>query len=266
MDKPTGTLLIMVPCWWGLAAAQSDVFLYLLFALGSFVMRSFGCIVNDWVDCDIDKKVHRTMNRPIANGSVSINLVKVFLATHLTVGFSIWLYLNNFSKIIALVGLLLCLIYPWMKRITNWPQLVLGFAFNIGILVAYSQYRGYLTADIWLLYLSGICWTLSYDTVYAFQDYKDDLLIGIGSTTRIAAYNPKLFISFWMALCLTSFGTWCYFVKQTNPVQIAVFISLCITTAYNIWQWNANNLASCSSFFKKHALYGWMILLIILAK
>lgn len=264
IDKPIGTILIMIPCWWGLAAAQSDIFLYILFGLGAFFMRSFGCIINDWIDCDFDKQVKRTMNRPLASGAVTTNFVRSSAALYLLLGFLIWLYLSNTAKVISIAGLFLCLIYPWMKRITNWPQLMLGLAFNIGILVAYAEVCSTLTWHIVLLYICGICWTLSYDTVYAFQDYEDDILLGIGSTTHIASRNPKVFIGIWMALCLSFFGIWLYFSAPISFWNGILYIILWAEVFHHIWQWNVNKKTSCSTFFKRHAWYGWHILMIIL--
>ncbi len=196
-SKPTGTYLLFIPCLWGIFAASDKVFdFYIigLFFLGSFLMRSAGCIINDIFDRNIDCKVARTKQRPIASGKISLNLAFFYLLIILLCSLFVLLQLNTPSIILGFVSLLPVIFYPLMKRITHYPQAFLGFTFNIGILIGYSAIKGNIEANLLLLYASAILWTVYYDTIYAIQDLEDDLLIGVKSTAIKHKNHLKAFL------------------------------------------------------------------------
>ncbi|HEY2067978.1 MAG TPA: 4-hydroxybenzoate octaprenyltransferase [Rhizomicrobium sp.] len=193
LDRPIGTWLLFWPSVFGLALgarasgfdAARDVWLAVLFAAGSLVMRGAGCTYNDIVDRDIDAGVARTRGRPIPSGAVSVKRAWAFLAAQCLVGLAILLQLNRFSIVLGAASLILVAIYPFMKRVTWWPQAWLGFTFNWGALLGYSAQTGHLALPAYLLYAACFFWTLGYDTIYALQDVEDDALIGVKSTARL---------------------------------------------------------------------------------
>lgn len=189
LDRPIGTWLLLLPCWWSIALAQMplggglpDLWLLLLFAVGATVMRGAGCTYNDIVDRDIDDKVDRTRSRPIPSGQVTIRQALAFLVAQGLVGLLVLLQLNFYSIVLGMASLLVVAAYPFMKRITYWPQFTLGLAFNWGALLGWSAVHGSLAWPAVMLYVGGIAWTLGYDTIYAHQDKDDDALIGVKST------------------------------------------------------------------------------------
>jgi 4-hydroxybenzoate polyprenyltransferase len=190
LKKPIGYMLLFWPCAWGLTLAYdfsnnlNNYFFYLsLFFLGSVLMRSAGCIVNDIVDKDIDKKVQRTKNRPLACNLISIKLALTYTAVLCSLAFLILIQFNTLTIILGFASMLLAFSYPFMKRITYWPQLFLGLTFNWGIVMAWTSLTNNVSVEIITLYASAIFWTLGYDTIYGTQDVADDELIGIKSTS-----------------------------------------------------------------------------------
>jgi len=187
-DRPIGTWLLLLPCWWSIALATPswpDVGLFILFALfagGSLVMRGAGCTINDIVDRDYDARVARTAARPIASGEISVLKAVLFLGLQLLLGLVILLQFNAYAIALGTGSLILVVLYPFMKRFTYWPQLFLGFTFNWGALLGWAAVRGDLGAPAVVLYAAGVFWTLGYDTIYAHQDKEDDSLVGIKST------------------------------------------------------------------------------------
>ncbi len=185
LDRPIGTWLLLIPCWWGLALASPgwpDPGDMALFAIGALVMRGAGCTINDLADRKIDPLVARTATRPIAGGQVSIFMAFVFLGLLLFAGLSVLVQFNAFTIQVGIASLVLVAVYPFMKRITYWPQLFLGLTFNWGALVGWSAVTGSLAPTAGLAYAAGIFWTLGYDTIYAHQDKADDILVGVKST------------------------------------------------------------------------------------
>ena len=193
LDRPIGTWLLLWPCWWSLVFALDRApatgaewlrlaWLYILFGVGAVVMRGAGCTYNDIVDRDFDAKVERTRTRPIPSGQVSVKGAIGFLLLQLLVGLAILLQFNWFAVGVGALSLVLIFTYPLMKRITYWPQFVLGLAFNWGALLGWAAVTGTLGWAPALLYIGGIAWTLGYDTIYAHQDKEDDILIGVKST------------------------------------------------------------------------------------
>ncbi len=208
LNKPIGFMLLFWPCGWGLAYAYSieknlNQFLYflLLFFLGSVLMRSAGCIVNDIIDKNIDKKVQRTKNRPLACNLISIKLALIYNAILCILAFFILIQFNTLTIILGLTSMILAFSYPLLKRITYWPQLFLGLTFNWGIIMAWTAVTNNISLEIIILYISAIFWTLGYDTIYGAQDLVDDEIIGIKSTSIKFKNNIKLFVGF------------CYFVS-----------------------------------------------------
>jgi 4-hydroxybenzoate polyprenyltransferase len=203
LNKPIGIMLLFWPCSWGLAYAYSieknlSQFLYflLLFFLGSVLMRSAGCIVNDIVDKDIDKKVQRTKGRPLACDLISVKLSLVYTALLCSFAFLILIQFNTLTIVLGFASMVLAFSYPFMKRITYWPQLFLGLTFNWGIVMAYAAVNNNISIEILILYGSAIFWTLGYDTIYGTQDIVDDEIIGVKSTSIKFKDSIKLFVGF----------------------------------------------------------------------
>ena len=201
LNKPIGYMLLFWPCAWGLALANSvnknyELFLYYLFLffLGSVLMRSAGCIFNDIIDKDFDKKVKRTKRRPIAAGRISITHSFLYVIILCAIAFLVLVQFNNFTIILGMTSMILAFSYPFMKRITYWPQLFLGITFNWGIIMAWAAINNSISTEIIILYVSAIFWTLGYDTIYGAQDMSDDEIIGLKSTSIKFKKNINLFV------------------------------------------------------------------------
>ena len=230
LNKPIGFMLLFWPCAWGLAFANkikqsSDLFFYylILFFLGSLLMRSAGCIFNDIVDKDFDKKVKRTKNRPIASGKISVSLSFLYVVILCLIAFFILIQFNLLTIILGMSSMVLAFSYPFMKRITYWPQLFLGITFNWGIIMAYTALNNNISSEIIILYMSAIFWTLGYDTIYGSQDMSDDEIIGIKSTSIKFKKNINLFIS---AVYFISTGLLVYLFKGFLGLNIFSFFLL----------------------------------------
>jgi 4-hydroxybenzoate polyprenyltransferase len=207
-DRPIGSWLLLLPCWWSaamasLAAGQRwpDVKLLVLFAIGTVVMRGAGCTWNDILDRDLDGKVERTRSRPIPSGQVSAKQAFAFLVLLSLIGLCVLLQLNYFAIVTGIVSLLVVSIYPLAKRVTNFPQVVLGFAFSWGALMGWAAAFGKLDWPALLLYAGSIFWVIGYDTIYAHQDREDDALLGVGSTAIFFGQNTKLALAVLYAAC-----------------------------------------------------------------
>src|SRR5262245_37465551 len=191
LDRPIGSWLLLLPCWWsaGLAAVGAhqpvDLWHLLLFFIGAFAMRGAGCTWNDIVDRDLDRQVERTRSRPIPSGQVTVTGAAVFLVVQALIGLSVLLQFNRFAVATGIASLAIVAIYPFMKRITYWPQIALGFAFSWGALMGWAAAFGRLDFPAYLLYAGAIAWVIGYDTIYAHQDREDDALIGVKSTARL---------------------------------------------------------------------------------
>lgn len=198
LDRPIGYWLLLLPCWWSsalasLSAHQPPRLLHLiLFFIGAVVMRGSGSTYNDIVDRDLDARVERTRNRPLPAGRVSLGAAKVFLVAQALIGFLVVIQFNLFTILIGIGSLAIVAIYPFMKRFTSWPQLVLGFAFAWGGLVGWAAIFGSLAPPAFLIYGAAILWTIGYDTIYAVQDIRDDPAAGIKSTARLFGSRLKL--------------------------------------------------------------------------
>ena len=223
LDRPIGWWLLMWPCWWSAALAGQHLgifpplWIFGLFALGAIVMRAAGCTFNDITDRDIDGRVERTSNRPLPSGQVSLKQAYGFLGLLCLLGLLVLVQFNAFTIGLGISSLGLVIIYPFMKRITYWPQLFLGLAFNWGALVGWSAMTGHLHPAALALYVGGIAWTIGYDTIYAHMDKEDDLLAGVKSTALRFGENTHVWItgfytaaalSFAAALWLAGAGVW----------------------------------------------------------
>ena len=201
LKKPIGFMLLFWPCIWGLtlvydfnSSLNNYILFVLLFFAGSILMRSAGCIVNDIVDKNFDKKVKRTKNRPIASGKVSVRLAVIYSVLLCGLAFLVLINFNKFTIYMALLSMPLAFTYPLMKRITYWPQLFLGITFNYGLVLAWISISNEISIIPIIFYLGAIFWTLGYDTIYGFQDIKDDEIIGVKSTSIKFKNSPKKFL------------------------------------------------------------------------
>ena len=201
LKRPIGYMLLFWPCAWGLTVAYdfeqnlNKYFFYLvLFFLGAVLMRSAGCIINDIADKDFDKKVTRTKNRPIASGEVSVKVGFIYSAILCILAFLVLINFNMFTIILALGSMPLAFTYPLMKRFTYWPQLFLGVTFNYGLVLGWTSIYSEINIVPIIFYIGAIFWTLGYDTIYGFQDIKDDEIIGLKSTSIKFKNNPKIFL------------------------------------------------------------------------
>ncbi len=203
-DRPAGTWLLLIPCWWGLfmailgdpnGATWLDTWYFIACAIGAFLMRGAGCTWNDITDRDIDDKVERTKSRPMPSGQVTAKQAAIWMIIQAVIAFGVLLTFNNFAILLGIVALLPVLIYPFAKRFTWWPQVFLGVAFNWGALLGWAAHTGSLSWPPVLLYLAGISWTLFYDTIYAHQDKDDDALIGVKSTARLFGTRTHAWLS-----------------------------------------------------------------------
>ena len=267
LDRPIGTWLLLLPGWWGVALAAEgwpDLKLIILFGLGAMVMRGAGCTFNDWADRDFDGLVERTRSRPIPSGAVTPNQALMFLLLELAVGLVILLQFNLFAILVGAASLLLVFPYPYMKRITYWPQAWLGLTFNWGALLGFAAASGTLAWPALVLYAAGLFWTLGYDTIYAHQDKEDDALIGVKSTALRLGANTKpwLLAFFALAVLLIGFAGWL--------AQLAWPFYLFLGAAWlqSLWQVSdleSDDSADCLSKFKSNRYFGWLVLAGIVA-
>lgn len=263
MDRPIGTWLLLWPCWWSIALASGqnawpDIWLLALFAAGALVMRGAGCTLNDIADRNFDAAVARTRARPIPSGQVSVPQAAIFMAALAAVSLLILLQFNLFAVKVGVASLLVVGIYPFMKRITYWPQIVLGLAFNWGALLGWAAVKGELSAAPILLYAGGVFWTLGYDTIYAHQDKEDDLLIGLKSTALKLGEKtvPALFLFYGLAALL--------FAEAGRQVGIgtAWYVALVGLAVHFVWQIGALDIAdarNCLKIFKSNTHVGWIL-------
>ena len=216
LDRPIGSWLLLMPCWWsvGLAAvharSQVNVWHLLLFFIGAFAMRGAGCTWNDIVDRDLDARVERTRSRPIPSGQVTVASAAAFLALQALVGLAVLLQFNRFTIYVGFASLAVVAVYPFMKRITYWPQIVLGLAFSWGALMGWPATFARLDLPALLLYAGAISWVIGYDTIYAHQDREDDALIGIKSTALLfrERTKPMLALFYALAVALIALAGW----------------------------------------------------------
>jgi len=264
VDRPIGTWLLLFPGWWSLALAAApgqlpDGYVMVLFAIGALVMRGAGCTINDIVDRDFDAKVARTATRPLASGRLSLKQALIFLAMQLGVAFIILLQLEPLAIKLGVLSLLLVVAYPFMKRITWWPQAFLGLTFNWGALMGYAAVTDTLTWPPVLLYAAGFFWTLFYDTIYAHQDKEDDALIGVKSTARYFGDKTRTWLTGFaiatilllMLVVITAELGW---AAKLGVIGVAVHLG---------WQTvscNFDDARNCRDTFYSNRYVGWILL------
>ncbi len=260
LDKPVGAWLLLLPCWMGLALSGNfDIWLYILFAIGAFDMRAAGCVINDIVDRKFDAKVARTKTRPIASGEISVFSAVVFLVLLLAVGLLVLLQLPMLAVLIGFVSVPLFVLYPFMKRITYWPQFFLGLTFNIGILVAYAAATDAISLNTMILYLGAVCWTLGYDTIYAHQDKADDMRIGVKSTALRFGESTKYYVAIFYALFVVAVAC--------SVSGLAGFIFLGLVAEHFAWQvrrLDIDDEALCLRMFRSNIYAGLLVVAALL--
>ena len=269
LNQPIGFLLLFWPCAWGLTLGyyfNSDTNLYLkyiiLFFLGSVLMRSAGCIFNDIIDRDLDKKVQRTKERPIASGKISVPKASICAIVLCLVSLLILLQFNWLTIVLGMSSMTLAFAYPFMKRITYWPQLFLGLTFNWGIIMGWTSITNSISIEPLMLYLSAIFWTLGYDTIYGLQDIRDDEIIGVKSTSIKFKNNVKVFVGTCYSLCVL-----CILIlgllMEIDKYLLALSTFFILSLIYQIKIFKTDNPKSCLLSFRMNNLTGLLIFLFI---
>ena len=264
-------MLLFWPCLWGLTLVydfQSNLFNYFfysaLFLSGSVLMRSAGCIVNDIADQNFDKKVERTKGRPIASGKVSVKLASAYAMILCGIAFLVLINFNKFTILMALISMPLAFAYPLMKRITYWPQLFLGITFNYGLVLAWISIANEISIIPIIFYLGAIFWTLGYDTIYGFQDIKDDEIIGVKSTSIKFKNDPKRFLFISYTLFLISLFLVGVLMKFKIYYFLFMIIPILHLLVFQVKKLNINKTVDCLSKFKSNNFLGLLILINIL--
>ncbi|MCQ8279803.1 4-hydroxybenzoate octaprenyltransferase [Acetobacteraceae bacterium KSS8] len=269
LDRPIGTWLLFLPGLWGIllpggVAPWERVRLIALFAIGSLVMRSAGCVVNDMWDRDLDRQVERTRGRPLASGALRMRHAAAFLILLLAAGLAVLLALDPLCWALGVGSLVLVGLYPLAKRVTWWPQLVMGFTFGFGAPMGYAAATGRIDATALLLYAAAILWDLGFDTVYGFQDMEDDALIGVKSTSRMVAAYPRRFVAACYALTLVALLG----AGALARLGMAFFVVLILPAFLLSWQVRSLDIGSparCLALFRSNREVGLAVSLAILA-
>ena len=271
LKKPIGYMLLFWPCAWGLTLAydfSQNIITYFkflaLFFLGSVLMRSAGCIVNDILDRKFDKKVSRTKDRPIASGKISVSLGLFYSALLCFFAFLVLINFNNFTILIALASMPLAFSYPLMKRYTYWPQLFLGVTFNYGLILGWSSVFNEVSLIPLIFYSGAIFWTLGYDTIYGYQDIKDDEIIGLKSTSIKFKSNPKFFIFTCYSIFLLSLLSIGILLNMNKFYSIFLLFILFHMFYLQLKKLNIKSPSSCLNIFKSNNFLGLLIFLTII--
>lgn len=268
LDRPIGVWLLLLPALWAIVMAAGGVHqmnaqdwgIVLLFVVGAVVMRAAGCVVNDLWDRKLDQKVERTRVRPLASGAVSVRGAVVFLGVLLLAGFIILLQMNLVTIALGILSLPLIAAYPLMKRFTWWPQAFLGLTFNFGALMGWAALTGIVELPALLLYVSGILWTLGYDTVYAHQDMEDDMMAGIKSTALKFGQNSRKWVAVFYA------GSWFFLASAAIAAPSLDYAPHFLLPAaahlfLQVRKWDVNDQKSALRTFKSNLVYGVLVLL-----
>ena len=271
LNNPIGYMLLFWPCLWGLTLVYDfngeivTYFKYLiLFFLGSIIMRSAGCIVNDIADKEFDKKVQRTKNRPVASGKISVKLAWSYTLTLCFFAFLILINFNLFTIILAIGSIPFAFTYPLMKRFTYWPQFFLGITFNYGIILGWVSINGSLNLAPVILYIGAIFWTLGYDTIYGFQDIKDDEIIGLKSTSIKFKKKPSLFLISCYLITITCLLAIGIIMKFNFIFYIFLTIPFLHLFFYQIKYLNIEISENCLKIFKSNNILGFLIFINLL--
>jgi 4-hydroxybenzoate polyprenyltransferase len=267
LDRPIGTWLLLFPGWWGIALASRrwpDPLLMLLFAMGAVAMRGAGCTLNDIADRGYDGQVARTRLRPLPSGAVSVRQAVIFLLLQLLIGAAILFSLNRITILLGAAVLVLIATYPFMKRITYWPQVFLGLNFNWGALIGWTAVTGAFAWPPLLLYLGGVFWTVGYDTIYAHQDKEDDIRIGVKSSAIALGEQtrPWLFAFYAAALLLWSAAG---YVAGLGAMFWAGLAAATVQLAWQAARVGTDNPADCLRKFRSNRAVGWLLLAGIVA-
>lgn len=271
-DRPIGIWLLLFPCWWSLAmawdgarASLAELALqFALFAIGATAMRGAGCTWNDILDRDFDAQVERTKGRPLPAGEITVRQALVFLIVQSLIGLVALLSFPPFAIVVGAASLLVVAIYPLMKRLTDWPQIVLGFAFNWGALLGWAVLRQEIAWPSAALYIGGIAWTLVYDTIYAMQDQRDDAIVGVRSTARRFARHPTAWLSFFAVAALLFFAVAIHLAALAWPA----WLGLAAAAVHFLWQIGTlkrGDPADCLHKFRANRHLGWLLLIGLLA-
>ena len=270
LNKPIGFMLLFWPCSWGLAYAyyfnqNLNLFIYylILFFLGSVLMRSAGCIFNDIVDKDFDNKVERTKKRPITSGKITVKSSLFYVFVLCLLAFLILIQFNYLTIMLGMGSMFLAFAYPFMKRITYWPQLFLGLTFNWGLIMAWTSINNEINVEIVILYMSAIFWTLGYDTIYGAQDMSEDEIIGLKSTSIKFKKNIKLFVS---SVYLISIFLLVFLFQNFLGINLfsLLMISFFISLLFQVIIFNKNKPENCLRVFKFNNISGLLLFLSIL--
>ena len=264
LERPIGWWLLLWPCWWSSVLATDaagqwpNLWHLVLFLIGAVAMRGAGCTYNDIVDRDLDAEVERTRSRPIPSGAVTVRQAQVFMAALALVGLVVLLQFNWFTVGLGVLSLATVAIYPFLKRVTNWPQLGLGLAFSWGALMGWAAVFGRLDAAPLLLYAGAILWTIGYDTIYAHQDKEDDALIGVRSTARLFGENtkPALTVLYGGATILFAVA---YFFAGAGIVAYLALIAGALHMAWQVRTLRADDPDNCLMLFRSNRDYGWIV-------
>ena len=264
LDRPIGSWLLLMPCWWsvGLAGMRTEHFPsvshIVLFFIGAFAMRGAGCTWNDLVDRNLDGLVERTRSRPIPSGQVTVAQATAFMMAQALIGFLVLIAFNRYTVITGLVSLLVVVIYPFMKRITYWPQIFLGLAFSWGALMGWPAAFGRLDWPAIVLYAGSIAWVIGYDTIYAHQDREDDLLIGIKSTALLFGENTRPMLASFYVVAVMLIGI-AGLMAGGGLIFILGLIAFAAHLAWQVMRLDINDSAHCLKLFKSNRDAGLML-------
>ncbi len=264
-DRPIGWWLLLWPCWWSAAMAAiaarwhfPDPLHIILFLIGAIAMRGAGCTYNDIVDRDYDAKVARTASRPIPSGQVSVVQALIFLVLQALVGLAVLLCFNSFAVMLGIASLAVVAFYPFMKRITDWPQLVLGMAFSWGALMGWAAAFGRLDVAPVLLYAGSICWTIAYDTIYAHQDKEDDAMIGVRSTALLFGTRTRPALACFDVVTVALFFT-AFVFADAGPAAFAGLLAFAGHLAWQVLVIDTDDPDQCLRLFKSNSTAGWIL-------
>ena len=262
-DRPIGWWLLLWPCWWSTALAAVaagtvvNVYHLVLFLVGAMVMRGAGCTYNDILDRDIDAGVERTKSRPIPSGQVSPQAAMLWMLTLAFIGLVVVLQFNRATVLVAFGSLGIVALYPLAKRVTDWPQLVLGFAFSWGALLGWAATFGSLGPAPAMLYFGAIAWVIGYDTIYAHQDRRDDAIIGVRSTARLFGGRTKLWVGGFYAVAVALFAG-ATALAGGGPLAFAGLLLFAGHLVWQVLQVDLDRPAACLAAFKSNRWAGWL--------
>ena len=264
LERPIGWWLLLWPCWWSSVLATNaagqwpNLWHLVLFLIGAIAMRGAGCTYNDIVDRDLDAQVARTRSRPIPSGQVTVTQAKVFLGVQALIGLVVLLQFNGFTVMLGAASLLTVAIYPFLKRVTNWPQLGLGIAFSWGALMGWAAVFGKLDFAPVLLYLGAILWTIGYDTIYAHQDKEDDAMIGVRSTARLFGARTRPLLMLFYAGATALFAA-AYFFAGAGIFAFAGLTAGAVHLAWQARTLDTSDPDNCLKLFRSNRDYGWIV-------